>query len=59
VFKLLAEGKTSRDIAKDLPISLKTAMTHRTNLMAKLNMHSRAELIRYAIRKAIISLEGP
>jgi len=59
VFKLLAEGKTSRDIAKYLTISLKTAMTHRTNLMAKLNMHSRAELIRYAIRKAIISLEGP
>ena len=59
VFKLLAEGKTSRDIAKYLTISLKTAMTHRTNLMAKLNMHSRAELIRYAIRKAIISMEGP
>ena len=59
VFKLLAEGKTSRDISKYLTISLKTAMTHRANLMAKLNMHSRAELIRYAIRKAIISLEGP
>ena len=59
VFKLLAEGKTSRDISKYLTISLKTAMTHRTNIMAKLNMHSRAELIRYAIRKAIISLEGP
>jgi DNA-binding NarL/FixJ family response regulator len=54
VFKLLAEGKTSRDIAKYLNISLKTAMTHRTNIMAKLNMHSRTELVRYAIRKAII-----
>jgi DNA-binding NarL/FixJ family response regulator len=54
VFKLLAEGKTSRDIAKYLTISLKTAMTHRTNIMAKLNMHSRTELVRYAIRKAII-----
>jgi len=54
VFKLLAEGKTSRDIAKYLGISLKTAMTHRTNIMAKLNMHSRTELVRYAIRKAII-----
>jgi len=59
VFKLLAEGKTSRDISKYLTISLKTAMTHRANLMAKLNMHSRAELIRYAIRKAIIPMEGP
>jgi DNA-binding NarL/FixJ family response regulator len=57
VFKLLAEGKTSRDIAKYLNISLKTAMTHRTNIMAKLNMHSRTELVRYAIRKAIIPVE--
>lgn len=57
VFKLLAEGKTSRDISKYLTISLKTAMTHRTNLMEKLNMHSRSELIRYAVRKAIISVE--
>jgi DNA-binding NarL/FixJ family response regulator len=59
VFKLLAEGKTSRDISKYLTISLKTAMTHRTNILAKLNMHSRSELIRYAIRKAIIPMEGP
>jgi len=54
VFKLLAEGKTSREIAKYLGISPKTAMTHRTNLMGKLQVHSRAELIRYAIRKGII-----
>jgi two-component system response regulator NreC len=59
VFKLLAEGKTSRDISKYLSVSLKTAMTHRTNIMAKLNLHSRAELIRYAIRKAIVPVEGP
>ena len=59
VFKLLAEGKTSRDISKYLTISLKTAMTHRSNLMEKLGLHSRAELIRYAIRKAIIPVEGP
>jgi DNA-binding NarL/FixJ family response regulator len=59
VFKLLAEGKTSRDIARYLSISLKTAMTHRSNIMAKLQMHSRAELIRFAIRRAIIPVEGP
>lgn len=58
VFKLLAEGKTSRDIAKYLTISLKTAMTHRANLMQKLNMHSRAELIKYALRKGLIPVEG-
>jgi DNA-binding NarL/FixJ family response regulator len=59
VFKLLAEGKTSRDISKYLTISLKTAMTHRTNIMTKLNVHSRTELVRYAIRKAIIPMDGP
>lgn len=57
VFKLLAEGKTSRDISKYLTISLKTAMTHRTNVMEKLNMHTRSELIRYAVRKAVISID--
>jgi two-component system response regulator NreC len=54
VFKLLAEGQTSRDISKYLSISVKTAMTHRTNIMEKLHIHSRNELIRYAIRKSII-----
>jgi DNA-binding NarL/FixJ family response regulator len=57
VFKLLAEGKTSRDISKYLGISLKTAMTHRANVMGKLNVHSRAELIRLAIRKAVLPLD--
>lgn len=57
VFKLLAEGKTSREISKYLSISLKTAMTHRTNIMEKLGMHSRAELIRYAVRKAVIPID--
>jgi two-component system, NarL family, response regulator NreC len=54
VFTLLAEGKTSRDISKYLTISIKTAMTHRTHIMAKLHMHSRAEIIRFAMRKGII-----
>ena len=57
VFILLAEGKTSRDVAKYLTISLKTAMTHRTNIMEKLGMHSRAELISYAIRKGVLPVE--
>jgi DNA-binding NarL/FixJ family response regulator len=54
VFSLLAEGKTSRDIGKYLSISIKTAMTHRTHIMAKLDMHSRAEIVRYAIRRGIL-----
>lgn len=58
VFTLLAEGKTSREIAKYLTISLKTAMTHRTNIMEKLQMHTRAELIRYALRRGITPADG-
>lgn len=58
VFKLLAEGKTSREISKYLSISLKTAMTHREHIMAKLEIHSRAELIRYAIRKGILPVDS-
>lgn len=57
VFKLLAEGQTSREIAKYLTISLKTAMTHRANVMEKLHMHTRAELVRYAMRKGILPME--
>lgn len=57
VFKLLAEGKTSREIAKYLGISPKTAMTHRSHVMEKLDLHSRSELIRYAIRKNVIEVE--
>ncbi|MDH3283380.1 MAG: response regulator transcription factor [Acidobacteriota bacterium] len=58
VFKLLVEGKTSREIARYLGISLKTAMTHRTHVMGKLRVHSRTELIRYALRKKIVPLDG-
>jgi DNA-binding NarL/FixJ family response regulator len=59
VFKLLAEGSTSRDVAKYLGVSLKTAMSHRANLMAKLNVHSRGELIKQALRWGVIRLEQP
>lgn len=57
VFKLLAEGATSREIARYLGVSLKTAVTHRTNLMAKLDVHSRAELIKLALRWGVITVE--
>ena len=59
VFKLLAEGATSRDIGRYLGVSLKTAVTHRTNLMAKLNVHSRAELIKLALQWGVITVEQP
>ena len=50
----LAEGETNEEIALALVISPKTVARHRENIMRKLNLHSRAELVRYAIRKGII-----
>ena len=54
VFKLIAEGYTSRQIAESLVISIKTVMTHRANVMEKLNVHNKAELIKLAIRHGLI-----
>lgn len=54
VLLLLAEGATNDQIAASLVISPKTVERHRENIMHKLNLHSRAELVRYAIRKGII-----
>ncbi len=50
----LAEGENNNDIADKLVISPKTVARHRENLMRKLNLHSRVELVKYAIRKGII-----
>ncbi len=55
VFKLVAEGYTSRQIADTLSLSVKTVMTHRANIMEKLGFHNRTELITYAVRKGLIS----
>jgi two-component system response regulator NreC len=54
VLTLTAEGMTSREIAQRLVISPKTVDRHRENIMAKLNLHSRAELVRYAIERGLI-----
>ena len=54
VLTYLAEGASNDEIAESLVISPKTVARHRENIMRKLNMHSRAELVRYAIRKGII-----
>ncbi len=54
VLKLVAEGFTNRQIALKLNISIKTVQTHRANLMDKLNLHDRTELVRYAIRRGLI-----
>jgi len=55
ILQLLAEGKSNKDVATLLNLSLYTVETHRRNLLEKLNLHSLAELILYAVRKGIIS----
>jgi DNA-binding NarL/FixJ family response regulator len=54
ILKLVAEGLTNHQIAERLCISPKTVDTHRTHVMDKLNLHSRAELIKYALRRGLI-----
>jgi two-component system response regulator NreC len=54
VLQLVAEGKTTKEAAATLQISVKTAETHRTRIMEKLNIHETAGLVRYAIRRGII-----
>lgn len=54
ILTYLAEGASNDEIAQALVISPKTVARHRENLMRKLNLHSRSELVRYAIRKGII-----
>jgi len=54
VVQLLAEGKTSKEVATTLDISTKTAETHRSNIMRKLEFHSVSEIVRYAVRNEMI-----
>ena len=56
ILKLLAEGHNTREIANMLIISIKTVEGHKTNLMAKLDIHNRTDLIKYALRKGIIKI---
>jgi DNA-binding NarL/FixJ family response regulator len=56
VIQLVAEGKTTKEIAIALRLSVKTAETHRTNLMRKLDLHSVADLTLYAVRNGIVQI---
>jgi len=56
VLQLIAEGHTNKQIAEILCISIKTVQAHRTNLMSKLDLHDKGELIKYAIQKKIIEV---
>ena len=57
ILKLVAEGFTNREIAQSLYISVKTVDTHKANIMEKLKMHKRNELVRYAIEKGIMQVD--
>jgi two-component system response regulator NreC len=54
VLQLIAEGKSTKDIASLLGVSVKTAESHRTRLMHKLDIHETASLVRYAVRHGIV-----
>jgi DNA-binding NarL/FixJ family response regulator len=54
IVQLLAEGKSSKEVAISLCISVKTAETHRANIMRKLQLHTVSELVRYAVRNQIV-----
>jgi DNA-binding NarL/FixJ family response regulator len=56
VLKLMAEGHTNQEIANILVISRKTVEGHKSNLMAKLDIHNQTELVKYALRKGIITV---
>ena len=58
VLQLAAEVSTNAEIATRLGISIHTAETYRANLMRKLNLHSQADLLRYALRRGILPMEG-
>ena len=58
VLALVAEGRTSKDIAQLLHISQKTVMCHRANIYSKLGTHNQTELIRYAVQRGLITLDA-
>jgi two-component system response regulator NreC len=58
VLTLIAEEVTNQAIANELGIAVKTVEHHRENIMRKLNLHTRTELVKYAIRKGMISLDS-
>ena len=57
VLQLLAEGRSAHEIADQLQVSVKTVGVHRTNIMDKLGIHNVPDLVKYALRKGIISLD--
>jgi DNA-binding CsgD family transcriptional regulator len=57
IIKLIAEGNSHKEIAALLDISVKTVISHQTNISEKLDLHSKAELMKFAIRQGIIKID--
>jgi DNA-binding NarL/FixJ family response regulator len=57
VLKLVAEGHSNKEVAELLDISVKTAMSHREHIMQKLDLHSRTDLIKFALQQGVIRVE--
>jgi DNA-binding NarL/FixJ family response regulator len=57
VLKLVAEGRSNKEVAEVLGISVKTAMSHREHVMEKLGVHNRTELVRFALKKGVIRVD--
>ena len=57
IVQLLAEGKSSKEVASFLNLSVSTVETHRSNIMRKLGIHSLSELVLYAIRNHIVQVQ--
>ena len=58
VLKLVAEGRANKEVAEVLGISVKTAMSHREHVMEKLGVHNRTELVRFALKRGVIRVDG-
>jgi len=59
ILKMLAEGKSVKEIAGSFELSVKTVEAHKFNLMRKLDIHNKAQLVQYAIQKKVIRLQEP
>jgi len=58
VLRMIAEGRSNKEIADALVLSVKTVERHRANIMEKLGLHSRTALVKYAIRKGLVDVDG-
>ena len=54
MLKLVADGKSNKEVAEVLGISVKTAMSHREHMMDKLDLHNRTDLVRFALQRGVI-----